>query len=149
LAALAQKTLYPEAISINRSHQHYCSNPTLHGFSFDDAVDTANLDLPDWFRRQSPNSEHDQYRLIVRIFDIPGSDMFYLGPIRNQQVLAEEYIFLDQNLKDFQWLDRSQIFAMLHLQPKFVQLMPVSHHIQQVVLGSPLIQEGLEGQSKR
>jgi hypothetical protein len=139
LAALAQRIAFQLEIPMCMTHLH-CSSASNHReFSFDGADDIAIQDLPDLSLRHFPNCGHDQCLQVVPNFGTQGIDMFDLEQVSNQLVLVEECIFLDQNLKGFQWLDRSQIFATYHLPLTFVQQMLESHHIQQVALDFPLI----------
>jgi hypothetical protein len=149
LAALARRIAFQLEIPMCTIHRHCSSASSRHAFSFDGADDKAILDLLDLSLHHFPNCEHDRYLQVVPTFDIPGIDMFDLAQVRNQQALAEECIFLAQNLRGFQLLDRLQIFAMCHLPLIFLQQMLESHHIQQVVLDFPLIPTMLEDPQQR
>jgi hypothetical protein len=102
LAALARRIAFQLEIPMCMIHRHYSLASTHHEFSFDGDDDIATQDLLDLSLRHFPNCGHDQYLQVVPTFDIQGIDRFDHELVSNQQALAEEYIFLDQNLKGFQ-----------------------------------------------
>jgi hypothetical protein len=102
LAALVRRIAFQLEIPMCMIHRHCSSASNHHEFSFDGDDDIAIQDLQDLFLHHFPNSGRDRYLQVVPTFGIQGIDRFDRELASNQQALAEECIFHDQNLKDFQ-----------------------------------------------
>jgi hypothetical protein len=97
-----QKRIYPEVISIGKSHRDYFQGSNHRVFSFCGDVGTAIQDLQDLFCRRFPNSVHDQYLNSDLFVYIQGICRLDLVQVSNQQVLVVVCTSLCQNPRDFQ-----------------------------------------------